>query len=298
MPSSSLMQTTPADNWYPSIATPTRDAELLRNSAQAEVLDFLSRRAINAAFFAGMIYDNGLESPLNRGNFYGYRNTLGQLEGVALIGHATVVEALSDEAVRAFAAVTQRCTTVHMIMCEENQIEKFWEFYAPAGQEMRRACRQLLMELRWPANTSAGVAKIRPATVSDLDLLIPIHAEMALEESGVDPRLQDAKGFAERYARRIALGRTWILTDADKLLFKADVASASPQTTYLEGVWVKPEIRNHGFGQSCMAQLARMLMWRAKSVCLFVNDENDEAQQFYRRAGYHLRTVYDTIFVT
>jgi len=28
-----------------------------------------------------------------------------------------------------------------------------------------------------------------------------------------------------------------------------------------------------------------------------VNDENDEGQKFYKQAGYHLRTVYDTIFL-
>jgi predicted GNAT family acetyltransferase len=46
-----------------------------------------------------------------------------------------------------------------------------------------------------------------------------------------------------------------------------------------------------------MSQLARTLLWRTKSICLLVNDENEDARRFYQQVGYHLRTVYDTIFL-
>ncbi|MBC8028897.1 MAG: GNAT family N-acetyltransferase [Pyrinomonadaceae bacterium] len=291
------MRITAAESWYPSAALPRTGIEILTNEERAETLDFLGRRGINAAFFAGIIYDNGLESSLNRGTFYGYRNSFGQLEGVALVGHATLMEAVTEPAVRALALVARGCQSAHMIMCEENRLEKFWGYYAQPGQEMRRASRQLLLELRWPVEISRNVSKLRLATTDDLELLVPVHAELAFEESGIDPRSHDAAGFTERYARRIHQGRTWVLTEEQKLIFKAEVASTTPLTTYLEGIWVNPEERHQGFGQSCMSQLARMLMWRAKSVCLFVNDESEGAQRFYRQAGYHLRTVYDTIFL-
>jgi ribosomal protein S18 acetylase RimI-like enzyme len=268
----------------------------LRDAEHDEVLGFLERRPIYTAYLAGMVRDNGLESELNRGTFYGYRNSLGTLEGVALIGHATLLETSSDDALCAFAKTAQRCKAVHLIMGEERSIESFWSFYADAGQEMRRACRELLFELRWPSGISK-VADLRPATLEDLPLLMPVHAEMALEESGVDPRLQDAAGFYERYARRIAQGRTWVLIENGVLQFKAEIVAETPEATYVEGVWVNPESRRQGYGRRCMSQLARMLLWRTKSICLFVNDENDQAQEFYKHAGYHLRTVYDTIFL-
>lgn len=271
--------------------------ESLENSEYAEVLAFLEKRPTYTAYLAGLIRDNGLQSPLNRGTFHGCRNHLGQLEGVALIGHATLMETASDRALHAFAETARRCTSVHLIMCEEDRIDKFWGCYAVAGQEMRRACRELLLELRWPVEVSQPVSKLRLATVEDLDLLVPVHAQMALEESGVDPRRQDAAGFLARYSRRIEQGRTWVLTEDGKLQFKADVAAETPETNYIEGVWVNPEARGQGYGRRCMSQLARMLLWRTKSICLFVNDENEDAQRFYRQAGYHLRTVYDTIFL-
>jgi predicted GNAT family acetyltransferase len=289
------LTTTNTDCYFPASARAGR-VDVLESSEQAEVLAFLERRPIHTAYLAGMVRDNGLESELNRGTFYGYRNSLGELEGVALIGHATLLETTSNEALQAFAKTAQSCNAVHLIMCEENSIDNFWSYYAAEGQQMRRACRELLFELRWPVEVSQ-VSNLRLATLEDLPLLLPIHAQMALEESGVDPMEQDAAGFYARYARRIAQGRTWVLTEGGQLQFKAEVVAETPATSYIEGVWVNLSARRQGYGRRCMSQLARMLLWRTKSICLFVNDENEEAQRFYKQAGYHLRTVYDTIFL-
>ncbi len=270
--------------------------ESLKDSDYTEVLTFLEARPVYTAYMSGMIRDNGIQSPLNRGTFYGYRNYSGALEGVALIGHATLVETTSDEALQAFAGLAQRCEKVHMIMGEQNRIDKFWGYYAAAGQEMRRACRELLLELRWPIEVSQ-ITNIRLANERDLDLLIPVHAELAKSESGVDPRDVDPVGFVERYKRRIEQGRTWILIEDGKLQFKAEVVAETPETTCIEGVWVNPETRRQGYGRRCMSQLARMLLWRTKSICLFVNDENEDARKFYQDLGYNFRTVFDTVFL-
>lgn len=282
---------------YLPLPEPKIRVEPLGTSARREVLSFLQVRPAHTAYLAGLVRDNGLESPLNRGTFYGCRNHLGQIEGVALIGHSTLLETVGNRSVQAFAEIAQGCTTTHLIMCEENVIDKFWGFYARAGQQMRRASRQLLFELRWPIEVSKQLCELRPATTGDLEFIIPVHAEMARDESGSDPRDGDPDGFARRCALRIEQGRTWVFTQGNELIFKADVISETPETTYIEGVWVNPESRRLGYGRSCMSQLARMLLWKTKSLCLFVNDENEEAQKFYKHAGYHLRTIYDTIFL-
>ena len=268
----------------------------LTDADKTEVLDFLAQRPMHTVAMVGFIHDNGLVSPLNRGTFYGCRNHEGQLEGVALIGHAMLMETSNDQAIQAFAQTAQRCQDIQLIMFEENRIDKFWGSYAVAGRAIRHAGRQLLFELRWP-NEVSRVSNLRLATVRDLSLLIPVHAEMALHESGIDPREQDAAGFSQRYARRIEQGRTWVLIEEGKLIFKAEVVAETPETTYIEGVWVNPEARLQGYGRRCMSQLARMLLWRTKSICLFVNDEDENARGFYKQSGYHLRTVYDTIFL-
>ncbi|HEX8096822.1 MAG TPA: hypothetical protein VF507_02245, partial [Pyrinomonadaceae bacterium] len=88
-------------------AVPAVTVGPLTNEHKAEVLDFLAARPLHTVIMTGHIQDNGLESPNNRGTFYGCRNSAGRLEGVALIGHATLIEARTDEALRAFAKVAQ-----------------------------------------------------------------------------------------------------------------------------------------------------------------------------------------------
>ena len=271
--------------------------EALDESSLDDAVRLLSARPLHTAYLSGLIQDNGLVSDRNRGMFYGYRNEMGALEGVALVGHAILMEATTDNALRSFAEIAQTCTNAHIIMCEEERLAKFWDYYGAGAKQMRRACRQLLFELRWPTDAPTHTCRLRLATAGDLPLLIPVHAQMAFEESGVNPLETDREGFTQRYAERINRARTWILTENDRLIFKADVVAETPAVTYIEGVWVNPEVRRHGVGRSCMSQLARMLLWRTKSLCLFVNDENEEAQAFYRESGYHVRTVYDTMFV-
>jgi uncharacterized protein len=269
----------------------------LNASHEREVMDFLARRPIHTVGMVGLIYDNGLVSPFNRGTFYGCRNLQGQLEGVALIGHATLMETTSDRALEALAKIAQTCTTGHMIMGEQERINEFWDYYAEAGQQMRRACREQLFELRWPVEARAEVPGLRLATAADLELIIPVQAEMAFNESGVNPLERDPEGFRQRCARRIEQGRTWISVEAGKLIFKADIVADTSSVIYLEGIWTRAEQRSQGFGLRCMSQLARLLLCRTQSICVLVNENNTKAQNFYQRAGYKRRAVYDTIFL-
>jgi len=269
----------------------------LESDDTAEVLSFLNRRPLHTITIAGFIRDNGLVSPLNRGTFYGCRNRKGQLEGVALIGHATLMETTTDRALQAFAEIAQTRSDMHMIMGERDRVDEFWNYYVDGGRQMRRACRELLMDLQWPVAVQDAVANLRLATIGDLDLIIPIQAQMAFDESGVNPLDTDPEGFRKRCLRRIEQGRTWVLVENDELLFKAEVISESEEVTYLEGIWVNPEARGSRTGLRCISQLARTLMANTASLCVLVNEKNLSAQKMYERAGFKLRGIYDTIFV-
>jgi len=236
-------------------------------------------------------------SELNRGAFYGCRNQQGKLEGVALIGHATLIETRTDRALQALAELARQSATPHLIMGEEERIDEFWNYYSEGGQEMRLACRELLFELRWPVQVREEVLEMRVATLDDLELVLPVHAQMAFEESGINPLEKDPDGFRERYARRIEQGRSWVCVEEGKLTFKADVVSDTPDAIYLEGVWATPEKTGTGYSLRCMSQLARNLLSQAKSLVLFVNEDNKKAQRYYQKAGFNLRATYDTIFL-
>lgn len=269
----------------------------LTNDCQTEVLEFLSRRPIHNVGMIGFISDNGLVSKLNRGTFYACRNRAGQLEGVALIGHATLMETQTDRALEAFADLARTRGGKHLIMGEQQQIETFWTYYCEDGQSMRRVCREHLFQLTWPVQVHEEVPELRLATLGDIELLMPIHARMALEESGIDPLENDPEGFRERCARRIEHKRTWILIDHDRVIFKADVVADTSDAVYLEGIWVAPEKRNSGHGVRCLSHLSRKLLQQTRSICLLVNDSNRPAQAMYERVGFKAIGLFDTLFV-
>jgi ribosomal protein S18 acetylase RimI-like enzyme len=275
----------------------TLSVDHLLNGEETEVLAFLAQRPIHTVAMTSLINDNGLESSLNRGTFYGCRDLNGRLEGVALVGHATLMETISDRALAALAQVAQQCTNTHMIMGEKERVADFWGHYEAAGREQRFACREWLFELSWPIEAREPVEGLRRATPAELDLVAPVQAQLAFLESGINPLCVDPRGFRERCLRRIQQGRTWVIIENSELIFKADVVSHTREVNYLEGIWICEERRANGMGVRIMSELLRCLLEDTKSVCLLVNETNELAMNFYRKCGFHFRATYETIFL-
>ena len=292
-----MLQTRPAPKVNESELPAAIRVECLVNSDTTEVLQFLSQRPIHTVTMMSLIHDNGIVSPFNRGTFYGCRDLNGGLEGVALVGHATLLETISDRALAALAQVARECPNTHMIMAEKERVADFWSHYAETGRNQRLACREWLFELSWPIEARERVAALRTARVEELELVMPIQAELAFAESGVNPLEVDPKGFRERCLRRIEQGRTWVVVENDLLVFKADVVSRTPEVNYLEGVWVREDERNKNAGTHFMSELMRRLLEDTRSICLLVNETNKWAQRFYRKCGFHFRATYETIFL-
>jgi uncharacterized protein len=271
--------------------------ERLTNYDAAEVLEFLAQRPIHTVAMMSMIHDNGLVSAFNRGTFYGCRDLNGKLEGVALVGHATLMETVSNRALAALARVARQCPNTHMIMGEKERVADFWSHYSEAGRKQRLACREWLFELSSPAEDREPTAGLRPATVGELTLVMPVQAELAYAESGINPLRVDPEGFRQRCLRRIEQGRTWVLVVNNLLVFKADVISRTPEVIYLEGIWLREDYRNQKLGKRLMSELMRRLLENTKSVCLLVNETNEWAQGFYRKCGFNFRATYETIFL-
>jgi len=270
--------------------------QLLKGEHEAEVLDFLSAHPLLTFVMTGWIKDNGLVSHLNRGNFYGSRNHRGELDGVALIGHVTLFDTTSDSALSAFAKLTYACPSTFVVMGETRRVSRFMDYYPAEVQRPRQVCREALFEQRSKMHLEEPVACLRRATLQEVDLVVPVHAEMTLEETGVNPLEVDPIGFRERCARRIQQGRVWVCIKDGRLLFKADVISDLAEVNYLEGIYVSPEKRGQGFGTRCLKQLTNVLLTHTKSVCLLTKEEKSAAQACYRNAGYKLREYYETLF--
>jgi predicted GNAT family acetyltransferase len=264
---------------------------------EAEALEFLADRPIHTVFMSSLIRDNGLASRHNRGSFYACRDARGQLEGVGLLGHATVIEARTDEAVSAFARLARNCFNAHLIRGERDTVDSFWKYYASQGQEPRLVCRELMFEQREALPLTEPIQDLRLATLGDLDQVLKVNAAMAFQEAGISPLNSDPGGFRQRTARRIEQGRVWIWTREDKLMFKTDVVAATPEAIYLEGVYVHSEERQKGYGSRCLNQLGAILLTEHKSICLTMNQESKTAIAFYARAGYKFHSHYETIYL-
>jgi uncharacterized protein len=287
-PASSRELTTPG-----SMAT----IQTLTSEHQAEILAFLAARPLHTVVMAGYIRDNGVISAFNRGTFHAYRGSEGLLEGVALIGHATLMEVRSPAALRAFAQVARSCSEIQLIIAEEENVDLFWSHYADAGQRPRAIGHESLLEQRWPVGVEPRVSNLRPATMDDMEMVMQVQAEMALADGGVNPLEGDPLGFRRRCTRRIKLGRTWVWREDQHLIFKVDIMADTPEAIYLEGIWVNPIDRGKHLGIRSLTQLGRNLLKQTGSICVFVNENNWKAHALYRRAGFKPRATYQSVFL-
>ena len=57
-----------------------------------------------------------------------------------------------------------------------------------------------------------------------------------------------------------------------------------------------PRERRKGYGRRCLAQMGRRLLARVTSVCLFVDEENRGARDFYLGVGYHPSSRYNILY--
>lgn len=270
----------------------------LTEADRETVLEFLNERPVHTVAMSSFIYDNGIESPLNRGKFYGYHDRFGNLEGVALIGHTTLVEARSPEALSALAFTARRhANEIHMIMSDDDNALDFWAGAIDTASAPRLVCREALFEVAFPFPVRNCGYEVRLATAAELLQVAEAQAEVAFMETGSDPMLRDREGFLKRVMRRIEQGRVYVVMDGDKLVFKADVVSLTEETAYLEGIYVAEDRRGNGVGSSCLTEVARRLLGSVRNVCLLSNVDYKEAHKSFQKAGFRNVGECTSVFV-
>ncbi len=255
-------------------------------------------RPVHTVVMKSFISDNGLVSVDNRGQFFGYLNSQGILEGVALIGHTTLIETRSNEAITAFALQARISETpLHIIMSDSKTTEKFWQFYAEANRKPRLSCMELLFELSFPFPVQNCDWNVRLAKADEIDQIAEAHAEVAFIESGVNPMEKDREGYLKRTMKRIEKGRTFVVFENDKLVFKADIVAETEDVAYLEGIYVAEEYRGRNVASQCLAAMSLELMTRVENICLLSNEEFKSAHRAFAKAGFKNTDSCLTIFV-
>lgn len=270
----------------------------LKDENKDEVLAFLALRPVHTVAMTSFITDNGIQSELNRGEFYEYRNRQGELEGVALIGHTTLVEARTDDALKAlaFAARTSK-TPIHMIMSSGTAAQSFWNYLKGFQSKPRLSLTELLFEVGFPFPVQSCDYELRTARPEELETVAEAQAEVAEIECGINPLVKDREGFLKRVMRRIEQGRVFVVFDGDRLVFKADIVAQTDAVAYLEGVYVGPEFRGQGTGSKCLSRLCLELLSRVRNVCLLSNVEFVGAHRSFLKAGMRQTDACTTLFV-
>jgi uncharacterized protein len=210
----------------------------------------------------------------------------GRLEALCHVGSNVLP---SGSGCAAFADVAAAGRT-QMVIGEEGAVTELWEAVRdrlPTPREDRPGQPVYVLE----TGPEPGETGLRPATQDDLELLVPACAAAHREEIGIDPLANDPESFRWRTRVQIEDGRSWLWTDGETILFKAEASAWTPSAVQLQQVWVDPAARGHGYAKRGMRDLCRFLLERVPRVCLFVRAENAPAIRVYEAIGMQ-RTVW------
>ncbi len=268
----------------------------LSSADEIEVLDFLARRPIHTFGLNGLIRQYGLEPNAKRGTYFGCRDQAGALEGVALIGHFTLFETLNDRALKAFANVAQHHEEVHLMLGEQEKINKFLGYLNQQEKLHAQALKYLQLEINSIDRNESSDTVLRPATPADLSQIVAAHAQVLYEDRGVDRLTVEPETFRQNCLDRINQQKTWVVEKKGEVLFKAELSTDTPEVVYLEGVWVHEKERGLGLGYRCLSQLLKNLLNRTTSVCLLLAEKNKAALGLYEKVGFQQRGYYQAVF--
>ena len=248
-----------------------------------EVLDFCAREPVERVF---------LEDAARRG-FGRFAAVAGESGALRALCHTGANLVPSGEGCAAFADVLAH-SRARMIIGAEGAVTDVWEAARPrlpAPREDRPG--QPVYAIGEPPEP--GGSGLRPATLDDLERLIPACAAAHRLELGIDPLRRDPDAFRWRTAAQIEEGRSWLWLEDDVVLFKAEASAWTPHAVQVAQVWTDPEARGHGYAARGLRDLCRRLLESTPVVTLFVRTENAPAIGLYEKIGMNRVLLYRSV---
>jgi predicted GNAT family acetyltransferase len=138
---------------------------------------------------------------------------------------------------------------------------------------------------------------VRRTGSDEVSALYPACVAMYTEEVGVSPELGGgADLYRARVAQLVAKGWSFARIEDGKVVFKAEVAAATPHACQVQGVYVDPCRRGEGLAAAGMAAVVQhALRDIAPVVSLYVNEHNVAARRAYARAGFRQTASFTTV---
>jgi predicted GNAT family acetyltransferase len=178
----------------------------------------------------------------------------------------------------------RRCSS---IVGPSNAVDAMWAVLSPTWGPARDVRHQPLMATD-RRSLVPGDPAVRRVRIDELDTVLPACVAMFTEEVGVSPVAGDGGVlYRARVAELIAEGRSFARIENGRVLFKAEIGSATAQACQVQGVWVDPALRGQGLGTTGTAAVVDLALDSVSPVVsLYVNDYNAPARRAYERVGF------------
>ena len=263
----------------------------------ADLLALTDRNPTANVFTAHRARTTRLEPRLLGGEVWG-RYVDGDLVAACHVGANLVpVEATREDAAVFAERLLRRGRTVSTIVGQEPAVRALWDDLADAwGPARETRWRQPHMVADGPPLVDPDPL-VRASTLEDFAALYPACVSMYTEELGVSPELGGgAEGYRARVRQLIHFGWSFARYERGRVVFKAEVAFATPTNAQVQGVWVRPERRGEGLAAAGMAAVVEQVRARiAPVVSLYVNEWNEPARRAYDKVGFRQTDTFATI---
>jgi uncharacterized protein len=271
----------------------------LSPSDRDAALEVCARDLPANVFVAARLLEGVLSS--QPGTVLGYR-VEGSLRALCWSSANLVPVEADDAAVGYFAERVRRwrrhCAS---ILGPAEQVGELWRLLGPAWGPARavRPTQPLMSTMIRPSELGVELdPRVRPATLDEVDLVLPAAAHMFEAEIGYPPYTGSGAAYRTALLNLIDRRHTYIVIDNGAVIFKADVGSVALGCAQLQGVWLAPHLRGQGLAAPMMASVVEQVMeTRAKWVTLYVNDFNLSARATYRHVGFEDVGTFSTVLL-
>ena len=231
------------------------------------------------------------------GQMWGYVED-GALVSMCHVGANLVPVQATPEACAAFARKALRQRRVSStIVGPRTAVELLWSDLGPQwGRPRDQRWEQPHLEIQDEPVIGCDPL-VRRTTPDELDSLYPACVAMYTEEVGVSPEVDGGKNlYRARVSQLVNRGWSFARIEDGKVVFKAEVACATPYAAQIQGVYVDPARRGEGLCTRGMATVARIVLAEiAPTVALYVNEHNLAARKAYERVGFRQTETFATL---
>jgi predicted GNAT family acetyltransferase len=243
------------------------------------------------SFLLGWLHENDVlpVDPDHRFQFLGAMQR-DQIVAVSLLAGNSISVVYGEGAgATALGAFHRRVSAqLQTILGPREAVEPFWHAYSGSSLAPLQVRRQVLLDLRARELRYFSEPLLQLAEPEDLNDLFQMSVAMHEEETGLPLHPSERDVFRRNVAARIDSGHTWCLRDSftDRMMFKASLASLSPEVAQVEGVFVSPSFRGSGVARRALSEMLRRVLYTVDRVTLYADEKNMPALKLYRRLGF------------